>query len=132
MKSWEYYREPKGIKFYGFNEQKAYKDELIAQINDQPLTADQRTRELATVNRRATDHFKEKNKPYNVAKTALVNEFWVDARAELRYENFLTTEGVAFIELKAYEDGHAHGFGDIYSKLTDLVEFAEKIIQFKK
>jgi hypothetical protein len=132
MKPWEYYKEPKNVAFFGFKEQKEFKDKLIAQINDQPLTANQRTSELATVNRRAADHFKEMNRPYNEAKTALTNEFWVDARAELGYQRFLTNEGVAFIELKAYEDGHSHGFSEIYSKLSDLVEFAEKVIGFKK
>jgi hypothetical protein len=132
MKPWEYYREPKDVVFFGFQEQNEFKEKLTKEINDKPMTADQRTAELAAVKRRTTDHFNEKNKPYNTAKTALTNEFWADARAELGYESFLTTQGVAFIELKAYEDGHSHGFSEIFSKLSDLVEFAEKIIQYRK
>jgi hypothetical protein len=132
MKNWEHYKEPKGIVYFGYHEEKAYKENLIAEINNKPLTADQREKELDAVKQQVREHVREQNKPYNIAKGALDQEFWADAKSELGYESFLTTAGVEFLESKAYEDGHAYGFPDIFSKLSDLVEFAEKIIQLRK
>lgn len=132
MKNWEYYKEPKGIVYFGYHEEKAFREGLIAEINDKKLTADQRKKELDDVNKRVREHVIEQNKPYNIAKGALNQEFWADARAELGYESFLTTAGVEYLESKAYEDGHSSGHSEIFSKLGDLIEFAEKIIQLRK
>ena len=132
MKDWNYYREPAGIPYFGYEETKAFENGLRAEINDKPMTAAQRETALADVKRQVREHAAEQNKPYNEAKAKLEQEFWADAREELGYTDFLNDEGVSALEYKAYEDGHSSGFPEIFCQLQDLVTFAEKIVKCGK
>lgn len=132
MKSWDYYREPAGIPYFGYEESKAFENDLRAKINDAPMTAKEREVALADVKRQVREHAAEQNKPYNEAKGKLEAEFWADAREELGYTEFLNDEGVSALEYKAYEDGHSSGFPEVFCQLQSLVDFCQKIVKCGK
>lgn len=128
MKDWLYYSKPNHLSYFGWEEQKAYKASLLAEINETPMTAAERKEALAAVRCRVNQHATEQNRPYRTAEAALEREFWLDARAELGYDKFLTPEGVAALEAKAWDDGHSSGFSEVFFCLGDLTDFCHRIV----
>jgi len=129
MKKFEYYNEPTGVEHFGYQYEKDYTQKRKDEINNTPMTTADRDKALKELKTEVREHMQEKNKPYNTAGRALVEEFWADAREELGYDGFLTPEGVSKLESKAYEDGHAYGFSDVFSKLDDYTDFARLMIE---
>lgn len=123
MKDWKYYSTPV-FPYCGFKEEQEYREKIIAEINDVPMTASEREAALKEVTARVRKYRQEQNKPYKEAQAKLDQEFWQDARDELGYAEFLSAEGVSAIEAKAWEDGHISGYSEVYSHLADLVDLA--------
>lgn len=120
------YRVPND-EYWSYEAEKAYKRELIDQINSERLTAAEREKELKSVPALVRIKRAEMDKSANERQQVLDRKFWSDAREELGYPSYLTPKGVEFLEAKAYEDGHAHGYADIFSKLVDLDEFLREM-----
>lgn len=118
MKEFDYYsRNPEK-----YHDSFSIKKQLIEQINNEPLTVTQREGKLKNVSKEAIQIAKELNAPYFLEASKLDMEFWDDARESLEYKSLLTPTGVQKLESKAYEDGHAYGYAEVYSKLQDLLE----------
>jgi len=126
MKSFGYYKQTNLPYFGRFDSD--YGKKLIKEINDSSMTSQERIDALNGVDVKVRDYCKELNKPYNDAKDRLEAEFWKDAREDLGYTDFLNEVGVSTLESKAWEDGHAYGFHDVYLHLSELTDFARKII----
>ena len=123
MKEFDYYSKNKEKYHDSFT----IKRQLTEQINNEPLTVAQREKKLESVSKEAIQIAKELNAPYFLEASRLDMEFWDDARESLEYKSLLTPAGVQKLESKAYEDGHAYGYAEVYSKLQDLVRFLEDI-----
>lgn len=123
MKEWSYYDKPKNVEYYGYDYQESYKRDEIKRINDTKLTTSERVVLLDNLKQQIREHMRELNKPYNAACQQLDREFWEDARQELGYCQHLTPEGISKLEAKAYEEGHSHGYSEVYHHLCELWEF---------
>ena len=128
MKDWDYYQTPVGVELVTY----AYRDILSNQmrqaINDAPLTATDRDMKLKSLKADVMAIVVERNKPYHAAVAALKEEFWTDCREELGYQKRLSPKAVAILEQKAWDDGHDMGYSEVFSKLEELVEFADQMI----
>lgn len=123
MKEWSYYDKPKNVEYYGYDYQESYKRDEIKRINDTKLTVSEREVMLINLKQQIREHMRELNEPYNAACRALTAEFWEDARQELGYHLHLTPEGISKLESKAYEEGHAYGYSEVYHHLRELWGF---------
>ena len=126
MKDWEYYSTPKAA-FFGYEAQKAYRDKIVAEIDNAPLTAADRRAAMDGVKKRVRDYITEMNKPYHAEMRQLQDEFWKDAQRELGYCEWLDNNGVSIIESKAWEQGHAGGLSEVYYHLCELCGFLTDI-----
>lgn len=123
MKDWSYYKTVS----IPYPDRNAIRGEMINEINQNRLTADERKAELNAVSARVSDWFKEAIKPYNEEIKNLEEEFWADCREEFGYDQYLNEEAVKVLEHQAYEDGHSAGFPEIYACLSSLSDLAEKL-----
>lgn len=123
MKDFDYYK----TNPHKYPNRFEYKKKLIDEIDNTPLTKDQRKAELDKVDERTREWFKEAVMPHNAEASRLESEFWQDCRAELEYSSYLDETGMGIIEHWAYEDGHAYGFSQVFSELEKLDEFLTKI-----
>jgi hypothetical protein len=123
MKDWNCY----SANTIGYPSKSDYRDQLIAEINNRPLTAAARTAALATVPERVRDWFNEAILPYRQEQARLNSEFWADCRADLGYDKFLDVKGISRLEAHAWEDGHSAGYSEVYGELSKLVSLIEDI-----
>jgi hypothetical protein len=65
------------------------------------------------------------NKAPRERQSQLTEEFWVDCRADLGDGYNDATWSVMCSE--AYDQGHAYGCPEIYSKLVDISSFVDRI-----
>ncbi len=121
------YRVP-SEEYWPYEAEKAYKQALIDQINSDRLTAAERDEKLKSVPAMVRAKRSEMDKRARERQLALDTKFWSDAREELGYPSYLTARGVEFLEAKAYEDGHAFGYSDVFGKLVDLDEFLRGVM----
>jgi hypothetical protein len=131
MKDWNYYDTPQAA-YFGFEYSNNYRQELIARIEQDKLTAEERKEALARVGDQVRKHMRELNQPHNDESVRLLREFWEDARQELGYGDRLESRGVAALEDVAYEEGHAYGLSEVFSRLRDLVSLMEDILANQK
>lgn len=131
MKDLTYYSTI-GIPYFGYDESVAYRNKLITEINDTPMTANDRDAAIKEVKAKVTRHALEQNAQYKQKEGALLDEFWADCREEYDYTRFLTEAGWARLESLAWENGHSGGFSDVYYQLGELCEFAEHIVKNHK
>ena len=133
MKDFSYYNSvPEGAVYYGASYLQKVRNESAEVINKQLLTAADRERLLKELIPEINKQIAELNKPYYAAKRQRDAEFYADARKTLGYDKFLNEEGIAHLEGQAYEMGHSLGYSEIYYKLSELAELAEKIINCRK
>lgn len=125
MKPWAHYSHNP----HQYPDQADYARQLREEINNTPMTALERETAFAGVQHQANEWFKEAVKPYNAINWERKAEFWADCRAELGYDKFLELTGIEILEAMAYDQGHAYGYSKIFSQLTELVEFLNKIVQ---
>lgn len=130
MKNWDYYTPAPPA--YGYHEETAYIAALRAEIHNTPMTTAEREAALAEVKNTAAKHKLEQLAPYQQERQHLIAEFWRDACDELGYDEFLTPEGVAILQSKAWEDGHSSGFSEVFWHLQDLTDFCRQIIKHTK
>lgn len=64
-----------------------------------------------------------RNNMYN-----LKQEFWDDARVELGCQYFADPVWEICCN-KAWEDGHAYGYSEVYQELVEIVEFLEQVFE---
>ena len=69
-----------------------------------------------------------KKKEYQDKILDLKEEFWNDARLQLLCQSYpdRVWEKVC---AKAWEDGHAYGFHEVYQELCELTDFVDQIIE---
>lgn len=127
MKVFSYYSTV-NIPYFGYDDSVAYRDRLLAEINDTPMTAKDRDAAIKEVKEKVSKYTLEQNAPYREKEGKLHDEFWEDCREEYGYTSFLTEKGWAKLESLAWENGHASGFLDVYYQLGELCEFAEHIV----
>lgn len=120
------YRVPSD-EYWSYADKQAYKQELINGINSARLTSAEREKELKQVPAMVRAKCAEMDKPARERQQMLERKFWSDAREELGYPSYLTPEGVEILEAKAYQDGHAYGYPEIFNHLSDLDEFLYKM-----
>ena len=123
MKEFDYYK----TNPHEYPNRFEYRKKLIDEIDNTPLTKDQRKAELDKVDERVREWFKEAVKPHSTEASRLESEFWQDCRDDLGYPSYLDEAGVGIIEHEAYEEGHAYGFSQVFSELEKLDEFLTKI-----
>lgn len=124
MKDFDYYSKPTA-EYPDINE---YKREYRIAIDAAAMTSAERKEALDGINKKAREWFDIAAKPYRDEQSRLDGEFWDDCRNELGYREFLSEKAWNAIESKAWDDGHAGGYSDVYFHLCDLVELARKII----
>ena len=135
MKDFSYYNSvPEGVVYYGGSYLQKVRNESAEAINKLAAVASPSYRErlLKELVPEINKQIAELNKPYYAAKRQRDAEFYADARKTLGYDKFLNEEGVAYLEGQAYEMGHSLGYSEIYYKLSELAELAEKIINCRK
>lgn len=123
MKDFDYYK----TNIHEYPNRFEYRKKLIDEIDNTPLTKEQHKVELDKVDGKVRDWFKEAMKPHSAEASKLDREFWADCREELGYDKYLNETGVAMLERQAYEDGHAYGYSEVFSKLQDLEQFVDEI-----
>lgn len=123
MKPFAYYR----TVIAEYPDRYKFKQKLVDDINNTPMTAAQREAALARVDAAVTEWFKEAIKPYQEESGRLEQEFWDDCREELGYGDMLTPAGLSALEYYAYEKGHAHGFSSVYDELTSVVNLMKRL-----
>ncbi len=128
MKDWDYYQTPVGIDPFTYNDRNRYRKQLLDEINDEPLSAFVRNSRIKDLPNKVTAYAQERNRPYHAAVAALKEEFWTDCREELGYQKRLGPKAVATLEQKAWDDGHDLGYSEIFSKLEELVDFVNEMI----
>ena len=106
--------------------------EIIAKLDDVPLTKAERLEKEEEAAKEGELVFKEKLTEYNKEGNNLKEEFWKDCREELGYDSYLTKKGCEILEAKAWSDGHSCGYSDVYNCLCDLSEFVGYIIEEKR
>lgn len=127
MKDFDYYSD-RNVKAE-YPDRRGYKKKLIEEIDNTPMTTDQRTAAMSKVEQRVREWFNEAVKPYYKERNRLAEEFWKDAREELGYDQYLNDDGVRALEAKAWEDGHSAGFSEVFCHLQELESFVEDIIK---
>lgn len=131
MKDFDYYQNP-DMPYFGYEERKQYEQNLRNQINETPMTAYERQEALDQSWKDTREYSNKQNAPYVKKQKDLEQEFWIDAREELGYDQFLSEKGCAILEQKGWEDGHSSGFSEIYGHLYDLTQFAREMIENQK
>jgi hypothetical protein len=124
MKDFGYYNKPTAE----YPDTYAYKKQLRAEIDALEMTAEERRKAIDGIGKKARAWFDVAAKPYLDEQSRLDAEFWDDCRKELKYREFLNPKACDAIETKAWDDGHAHGYSEVYLCLCDLIALARKII----
>ena len=124
MKDFEYYRVPND-QYWGWEAKKAFREALEAEINSTPLTAHERTEKLKEVPSVVREKEAEMNKAARDRQSVLTDEFWADARAHLG--DGLNDAAWGVVCSEAYEQGHAYGYPEIFSKLVDITDFIDRL-----
>ena len=128
MKDFKYYNNVKTP----YPRQKDIIREIIAKLDDVPLTKAERIEKEAEAAKEGEAIFKDKLKEYNQESNNLKEEFWKDCREEFTYDCVLTPKGCEILESEAWERGHSCGYSEVYSCLSDLCDFTEKILKKRK
>lgn len=102
MKDWDYY-EGLDIPYYGLEEKRAYHDQLMKEIDDTPMTSQERLSARSKAMEQADARGEQENAPRLALLFRRQEEFWRDARAELGYADWLGEEGARLLEEKAQE-----------------------------
>ena len=123
MKDFDYYRVP-NEHYWGYEAKKAFTEALKESINSTPLTAAEREEKLKEVPSLVREEEAKVNKTPRERQAALTEEFWDDARAELGDYPAAAWE---IIRSEAYEQGHAYGYSEVYSKLIDITSFVDRL-----
>jgi hypothetical protein len=74
------------------------------------------------------EKFKEAMKSHRKAQDALIAEFWADCRKEIGYDSWLNPAACVAVEREAWERGHYAGFSEVFNCLTDVVDFASRLL----
>lgn len=115
-----------------YPDRSAIRDRITKDIDNQPMTKQERDVAYAGVARRVPEEFASAVQPYNTDSNRLQEEFWKDCRDDLGYDAWLIEKGIATLEAKAYEQGHSAGFSEVYGCLSDLSRFLDDIrVEFK-
>lgn len=122
----------KDFKYYSSTDASYYDypsivGELKDAINNERLTAQERLEKLKELPKLASKSHRELNEPFHKEQHDKLAEFWKDCRDDLGYAKNLSQEAAGALERKAWEDGHAYGFGEVYAELTSLVEMLEEM-----
>lgn len=122
MNDFEKYTVPNN-EFWSHEAERDFKHDLIDEINNTPLTELDRKERLAAVKQIVINKRIAMNKVAHEKQRELNKMFWIDADEDLGYSNFLDEDGVRKLEALAYEDGHSHGFYEIYQVLSKYCDF---------
>lgn len=102
-------------------------------IDDTPMTAGEREQALSQLKAEATDY---KNKLYRqrAAEYAKLREkFFLDCRAEMGYDKWLTPRGCERLENEAWDEGHSYGYCEVFvylQRFVDLVSYLKGEIKY--
>jgi hypothetical protein len=124
MKNFDEYKVPND-EFWGYEAKASFKRDLIEEIDNTPLTSVERKKKLAAVNKIVADKRAAMDNAAHEKQRELSKMFWADADEELGYSSFLDEHGVRKLEALAYNDGHSHGFSEIYHMLSKYCEFLQ-------
>lgn len=122
MNDFEKYKVPDD-EFWGYEAECDFKWGLIDEINNTPLTESDRKERLSAVKKIVIDKRIAMNKAAHEKQRELDKMFWADADEDLGYSSFLDEDGVRKLEALAYDDGHSHGFYEIYQVLSKYCDF---------
>jgi hypothetical protein len=106
--------------------------EIIAKLDDVPLTKAGRIEREEMAAKEGELIFKEKLAEYNKESNNLKEEFWKDCREEFGYDSFLSKRGCEILESKAWQEGRSCGYSEVYNCLCDLSDFVSEIIEEKR
>lgn len=95
----------------------------IAEINNTPMTAQQRTEAMKEMSKKVKQRYDEMRDAYYDNGGKIEQQFRKDVEEEFKFAH-LPEKVKAKIHYMAYEDGHAHGYESIYNEYFDLVEIA--------
>lgn len=101
------------------------KVQLLKEIDETPLTKAERDAALKGINEKVATVAKERNAAVIKRNREREQQFWIDARQELGYDQMLTKKGVEILEAWAYEEGHSYGLQDVYCYLIEVTEILE-------
>lgn len=128
MKDFNYYNNIKTP----YPRQRDIVREIIAKLDDLPLTKAERVQKEAEATEVGEAIFKDRLKEYSKESNNLKEEFWKDCRKEFGYDKILTEKGCGILEAKAWEDGHSCGYSEVYNCLSDLDDFVRRIVEEKR
>lgn len=106
----------------------AFRNKLLADIDKQPMTAQERLDAIARVDITVRDWFREAVKPHNNREYEIMADFWADCRKDIGYDKFLTVRQCKVLQGYAWERGHSGGYHEVYNCLLDLAEFVKDLM----
>jgi len=121
--AWDYYRVS-NEHYWGYKAREAFRTALKESINSTPLTAAEREEKLKEIPSLVREEEAKVNEAPRERQSQLTEEFWDDCRAELGDYPAAAWE---IIRSEAYEQGHSYGYSEVYSKLTDITSFVDRI-----
>jgi hypothetical protein len=126
MNEMDYYRVPTS-EYVSYEEIKEFRDSAIKEINDTPMTKDERDAALAKLKSRKAAFINERNREPRQKQADLDKEFWNDCVKHFNYSDYLTESGIKFVHHIAYERGHANGYPTIFEELDKLDEIVVEL-----
>jgi hypothetical protein len=127
MKDFEEYRSK-----LPYPDRSAIRKEVTDEINNQPLTANDRADKLADVSRIVSEKFSVAVKPYSDDEKRLEAEFYKDCREDIGYDKYLHEDGCRILEGHAYQAGHSSGYSEVYGHLCDLSSLVSSLSEHLK
>lgn len=111
------------IEKYPYPDKAEYKKKLLTELNSEHLTKAEYDTRYNKLYEPLNAWYKEQAEIYYSQENELRDLFWEDARQELGYDKYLTKNGVRILEEKAWADGHAHGYQEVFYHLVELDTF---------
>lgn len=109
----------------------------LAEINDTPMTVEQRKDALAVLSKEADEAWKAQLDTYRKDQKRVWQEFLQDCRDELKYSEFLTEEGCRWLEdnISTYSDNdyEKRTVAEIYyDRLREKIYEVKEILSYVK
>jgi hypothetical protein len=107
----------------------AYRAKLIEDIDNTPMTSQERLEARDRVAEITREWFNASVKPHNAREWAIQAEFWKDCQEDIGYNKFLSERQCQVLQGYAWERGHSGGYYEVYNCLLDLAEFAKDFVK---
>ena len=98
-----------------------------AEIDEAPMSADGRRAAMAGLDAAYKSAKEKVRQAYQKEVAKIRSQFEEDVEVDLGFSHY-SEKAKKAIHAKAWEDGHAYGYGEVYNCYPDILEFAEAIL----